>query len=68
MSLFMFKQYQIIELEADINPVLTVGMHGVILEVWDKETYEVEFLDEEGYNYEYEGKATFTLKASDMRV
>ncbi len=43
-------------------------MHGVILEVWDKETYEVEFLDEGGYNYEYEGKATFTLKASDMRV
>ena len=37
-------------------------MKGVILEVWDKETFEVEILDNQGYNGQY----TFTVKASDI--
>lgn len=41
-------------------------MTGVILEVWDEEHYEVEFLDEKGFNYEYNGAGIFTLKATDI--
>ena len=41
----MFYQYQTIKLTRDLNPVVTTGMKGVILEVWDAETFEVEFLD-----------------------
>ncbi len=36
----------------------------VILEVWDKKTIEVEFLDKEVINYEFDGQATFIVKSS----
>ena len=49
----MFYQYQSIKLLEDINPVIKVGMQGVILEIWDEDTFELEFLDEVGFNYEY---------------
>jgi len=62
----MFYQYQSIELIRDINPVLKAGMPGVIIEIWDENHYEVEFLDEGGFNYEYIGEAIFTLKAADI--
>ena len=42
-------------------------MRGGILEVWDEETYETEFLDHEGFNHQYGEKATFTLKAADIK-
>lgn len=64
---FMLAQYQTIRLLKDINPVLKTGMTGVILEVWDKVTFEVEFLDKDGFNYTYSGQATFTLKRSDIK-
>ncbi|ANE49956.1 hypothetical protein [Flavisolibacter tropicus] len=62
----MFQPYQTIELLRDINPMLKIGMKGVILGVWDEETVEVEFLDNDGYNIEYNGQVTFTLKAKDV--
>jgi hypothetical protein len=62
----MFHQYQIIKLTRDLNPVLRTGMRGVILEVWDEETFEVEFLYKEGFNYEFDGQLTFTVKSSDV--
>ncbi len=64
----MFKQYQIIELTRDINPVLKVGMKGTILEVWSDMAFEVEFFDEEGFNYEYNGEPTFTVTSEDIRA
>jgi hypothetical protein len=63
----MYYQYQSIELARDLNHVLKEGMLGVILEVWDEQTFEVEFLNEEGYNYEYNGEGIFTLTAKDIR-
>ena len=61
-----FMQYQVITLCRDINPVLRKGMQGVILEILDAETFITEFLDDEGFNYEYEGQFTFDLKSSDF--
>lgn len=63
----MYNQYQVVELTRDLNSVLKTGLRGVILEVWDKETFEVEFLDKEGFNYEYAEKYTYTLKANDIK-
>ncbi|WP_299760188.1 DUF4926 domain-containing protein [uncultured Pontibacter sp.] len=63
----MLAQYQVIILLKDINPGLKTGMAGVIFEVWDKETFEVEFLDQDGFNYTYSGQITFTLKQSDIK-
>lgn len=64
----MFQQYQIIELINDVNPILRQGMQGVILEVWNENTVEAEFLDADGSNYEYQGNATFTLNTNDIKL
>ena len=40
-------QYQIFELLIDLNPVIKKGMKGVILEIWNNESFEAEFVDDE---------------------
>ena len=54
------KQYDTFILAKDINPKIMKGMTGIILEVWARNSFEVEFVKEDGSNYEYEGHATFT--------
>ena len=61
------QQYQAIELIVDINPKLRKGMKGVILEIWDADTYEVEFINDDGTNIGFEGMSTFTVKRTDMK-
>ena len=63
----LFKQYDIFELLKDLNPNIKKGMVGVILEVYDENTYEVEFVKGDATNYEFEGKSTFTIKDSYMK-
>jgi hypothetical protein len=62
------KQYECFELNRDINPVVIKGMQGVILEVLDPDTYIVEFVKEDGRNYEYGGDYIFTIKESDIKA
>jgi hypothetical protein len=62
------KQYQMFELIIDLNPVIRKGMKGVILEIWNNENFEAEFLDNEGFNYLYDGNATFTLNIKDVKL
>jgi ribonuclease inhibitor len=65
------KQYDIFELTKDINPVVKKGMIGVILEVWNSNNFEVEFVKNDGSNYVYEGFGTFTVDSSffeDMNI
>lgn len=63
----MPQQYQTFILSKDLNPVITAGMIGVILEVYDKNTFEAEFVKSDGSNYEFEGQGTFTVQ-SDVIV
>ncbi len=58
------KQYDVFELAKDINPNITKGMEGVILEIYDSKTYEVEFVKDDGSNYEFEGQFIFTINSS----
>jgi len=51
----MIKQYQMFTLKQDLNPVIAAGMTGVILEILDEVTFEVEFVKPDGSNYECEG-------------
>ena len=39
-------------------------MEGVILEIWNENDFEVEFVKADGSNYEFEGKFTFTIDKS----
>ncbi|HEY2348349.1 MAG TPA: hypothetical protein VGH64_05010 [Puia sp.] len=53
------EQYQSFELARDINPEITKGMMGVILEILEPDkTFEVEFPREDGGSY---GDKSFTI-------
>jgi len=41
-------------------------MQGTIIEILDSETFEAEFVKEDGVNYEFEGNYTFTIKLLDI--
>ena len=58
------KQYDVFILSKDINPNITRGMQGVVLEIWSANDFEVEFVKEDGSNYEFEGSPTFTIDKS----
>lgn len=60
----IIRQYDVFLLSKDLNAVITKGMKGVILEVWDDNAFEIEFAREDGTNYDYDGKATFTVDKS----
>ena len=58
------KQYDVFILSKDINPAIIKGMQGVILEAWNDETYLVEFVKDDGTNYEFEDQSMFTIDNS----
>ena len=58
------KQYDVFLLAKDLNQIITKGMQGVILEIWDENGFEIEFVREDGTNYEYDGASTFTVDRS----
>ena len=58
------KKYDVFFLAKDLNPIITKGMQGVILELWDEDGFEIEFVHEDGTNYEYNGRATFSVDRS----
>jgi len=64
----MFKQYQTVELQIDLNPIIIKGMTGVILEIWDENHFEIEFVRKDGSNCEYDGNVTFTVNSTMIRV
>jgi hypothetical protein len=43
-------------------------MQGVILMKYSEHAFEVEFVKEDGTNYEYNGQSTFTLKADEIHL
>ena len=55
------KQNDIFKLKKDLNPTIKRGMVGVILEIYNDNVFEVEFVDKDGRNFEYDGKFTFTI-------
>ena len=57
----ILRQNETFELSKDLNPVIKKGMQGVVLEILDRKTFEVEFIKEDGTNIEFEGNGTFTI-------
>lgn len=62
------KQYDTVELLEDLNEVIKKGMIGCVLEVWDEKTVEIEFVKNDGNNYEYEGQFTFDLSKQKLKI
>jgi len=62
------KQYNTFILLEDINPVIKKGMTGVILEIYNENEIEVEFVKPDGTNYEYEGSPTFCIKTKIIKI
>lgn len=62
-------QLDIFELLIDINPIIKKGMKGVILDIYENgKSFEVEFVQSDGANIEYEGSSTFILNKEDIEV
>ena len=53
------KEYDVFILAKDLNPVIIKGMTGTILMVYNENSFEVEFLDQNGYNFCFDDKSTF---------
>ena len=63
------KQYSSFRLLKDINPTIKKDMIGVILEVYgSSKDYEVEFVKNDGSNYEFNGEITFTVNESYIEI
>jgi hypothetical protein len=58
------KQYDVFKLTRDLNAVITKDMEGVILEIWNDNSFEVEFVKDDGTNYEYNDQSSFTIDKS----
>jgi hypothetical protein len=58
------KQFDVFILSKDINPNITRGMAGVVLEILAENVFEVEFVKKDGSNYEFNGNFTFTIDES----
>ena len=62
------KQYDTFVLLEDLNPVITKGMRGVILEIYSLDDIEVEFVKKDATSYEYEGRFTFTINKRIIKL
>lgn len=62
------KQYDIFLLQEDVNSVIRKGMEGVILEIYDSTTIEVEFVWKDGGNIVFEECGTFQINPQIIEV
>ena len=62
------KIYDTFILLEDLNPVIRKRQEGTILEVYDNNMIEVEFVDDAGFNYEYNGQGTFTISCDKIKI
>jgi len=56
--------FDVFILAKDINPVIQKGMSGFILEIFNGNSYLIEFVKSDGTNYEYDGQSTFFIDHS----
>lgn len=62
------KQFDTFTLKEDLNPAIKAGMSGVLLEIYDRTTIEVEFATPDGNHYEYNREQTFTIKTNIIEL
>jgi hypothetical protein len=60
------KQYDVFEVNREINPLVPKGSRGAILEVWEDGVFEVEFVGPDGQNIAYDGRSTYTIYTKDI--
>ena len=62
------EQYKAVILLEALNPIIKKGMKGCILEVWDDNMVEVEFIKPDGTNYEFKGGYTFAIAINKLKI
>lgn len=60
----IINQHDCFLLAKDLNPAISRGLEGVILEILDEDHYLVEFGKEDGTSHEFEGAWTFIIDRS----
>ncbi len=59
-------QYDTVKLLEDLNPRVRKGVIGTIVEKYNDNDFEVEFLNKEGVNINFENQFTFTVNRSQV--
>lgn len=62
------KQFDAFVLCKDLNPEITKGMKGVILDILGRDSFIVEFPTSDGNNYGYQDDYTFTVDSSYISI
>ena len=62
------KQYDVFELSKDINPNIKKGLRGVVLQIYSDGIFEVEFVNDDGMNIEFDGHSRFTIDLSYIKM
>ncbi|OAD90778.1 hypothetical protein A7A78_13780 [Aequorivita soesokkakensis] len=62
------KEYDIVKLKVNLNKNILKGMEGTILISYGNNEFEVEFLDNDKFNIEYEESSTFTISGDQLEV
>ena len=62
------KQFDTITLIEDLNPVIREGMEGVILEIYDNQNIEAEFVKSDGTNWSFDNSYTFAVPVTKIKL
>ncbi|MDW3195184.1 MAG: hypothetical protein R8G66_22610 [Cytophagales bacterium] len=62
------KQFDTFILLEDVNPKVKQGMEGVILDIYNPMIIEVEFVQEDGTNIEFEGQITYQISPKIIKI
>lgn len=63
----MIMQYDTVTILEDLNPVITKGMMGLVMDIND-DFAEVMFNSETGITYSFNGSTTFTVPLTKIAV
>lgn len=62
------KIHDVVELLVDLNESIKKGLKGTVLEILGSNHVEIEFVKEDGTNFDHEGEITFTVSKNKLRI
>ena len=62
------REHAVFLLTKDLNPLIIKGSQGVVVYVYSQHVFEVEFVNADGTNINYEGQSTFKVNSEIMQL
>jgi len=61
------REHAVFRLTKDLNSLILKGSQGVVVYVYSQNEFEVEFVNSDGTNIQYEGQSTFKVNSENMQ-